>query len=793
MKKYLSFLLIITVALFIYSCGGGGSSGGPHLGGSSSSTSYQLTKNIAIFYVDQTNMGNSTIPFPNDILTSQTRSAATERSLFIPTEGAPISMAAFYTAINDLNLQGFSPNTPISIPLATDKILLNQGELQSNVKALDITRLVGLTLTKLPYTPSSTNDYCYLFSLNKDNSTLALACAETILGYYSKANPQALGQFIGNISPYIYTPMIVKQNGNVINGYPIVPFNPGDRYVVVVENGIKNLEASTIVKSLLGSQKLSGALAELEPVREAYTGLLPLLEAVGISRNNIVEMFTFTVAKKTLGLEDYAQVGLAASGAIPLSSMKIEGYPYSELDNLTYAGPLSQNEYLQIDSLSDLPLLCQNLYDNSTLRAYLASQGINLPEITDNLQSYMLTPNVYGLSDIETILTQYNFPDNQTAYPYVCVKIFTNPKLYDNVTTAIYGNKLNPKGIIIFQHGLGKDKSDAGILANDPALSDYEFFAMDLPWHGDRVRPYNMLGVPVPSPTCDPTKSGSCYLTSNAIDDVMNIYQSLLDMHTFTKFVYAGDVKTMAETGIKLTGNPLPPLPVYFAGQSMGSITGSMLLNIDNITSSQLLARAGLKPSNYISKAVLNVGGANYSSILNEATNPEIMGLLCGALGIPENSCTPENVAKYRDTVKYNMTIALFQLVLDAVDPSFMARNPSLKPKVIVQSAFHDTLVPNISNELLYADYLTPPYSGLYYTPISCDNTTITATPGWYMFIGNAPYSWINHGFLIHTAPTIDELYTMYPSAKGHMSLECVNNAEELSREQIDRFFTPAE
>ena len=564
-----------------------------------------------------------------------------------------------------------------------------------------------------------------------------------------------------------------------------MPFNPGDQYVVVVENGIENLEPSTITQLLISDQPLSGELAQLEPLREAYVGLLPLLQVLGIQKNNLIEMFTFKVAKKTLGLEDYGQISLASLGIIPVSSMTIEGYPYSELDNLTYAGPSSQNEYLQIDSISDLPLLCQSLYDNATLRAYLATQGINLPEITDNLQSYMLTPNVYALQEIESVLKQYNFPDNQTAYPYVCVSIFDNSSLYDNVTTAIYGNTLNPKGIIVFQHGLGKDKTDASTLANDPNLSNYEIFAMDLPWHGGRVRPNNMTNVPIPSPTCDPTKSGSCYLTSNAIADVLNIYQSLLDMHTFIKFVYAGDVKTMASYG-------LPPLPVYFASQSMGSITGSMLLNIDNITYSQALASAGLPPNNYISKAVLNVGGANYSAILNEATNPEIMGLLCSALNISKDQCTPENVAKYRDTVKYNLTIALFQLVLDPVDPAFMARNPAIKNKIIIQSAYKDTLVPNISNELLYADYLTPPYSGLNFNPVNCDNSSVSASPGWYMFIGNDPYSWINHGFLIHTAPTLDELNEMYPSAAGHMSLECVNNAEELSREQIDQFFSPA-
>ncbi len=769
MKKYLIYLFSVLIAFSIYSCGGAGQTTESV---PTQTSSYSLTKNTLVF--DATNPTNPIVPFPNDLLLASTTTkgvTAPPRVVYIPTEGVtdPATLA-FYTAIDKLQLQGLSPNTSITIPLGTDKIQLNQTQLQNNIKAIDVTKLVGGILLNLSYTPSSAQDYCYLYSQNQDNETLAVACADTIVGYYAKTNPTALATFIQNILPYINASLIVKQNGNVINAYPKQPFNPGDKYAVVVENGIDNLQTSPIAQALMGDEKLSGTLAPLEPLREAYVGLLPLLQGLGIQKSNILEMFTFSVADKTLGLTDYAQIGAAAEGKIAPSDMDITGYSYADLDNMTYAGALSKNEYLQFDGLSDLPLVCQNLYDNATLRAVY-----QLPEITDNLKTFMLTPNVYALSDIQKILIQYDFPDNQTNYPVVCKTIFDNATLYDNVTTAIYGNTTNPSGIIIFQHGLGRDKSDAKILADDTNLSGYEFFAMDLPWHGDRIPPNPMFSY-----MADQCKaSGSCYLTSNAINDVMNIYQSLLDMHTFLKFVYAGDAQLMASLGY-------PPLPVYFLSQSMGSITGSMLLNLDNITQSAALAASGLPANNYISKAVFNVGGANYSAILNNATNPEIMGLLCSALSIPKDQCTPDNVAKYKDTVKYNMTVALFQLVLDPVDPAFMARNPSIKSKVLLQSAYNDTLVPNTSNELLAGEY---GYTG--YTPILCDSSNPLAQAGWYMFKGEAPYDWINHGFLIHTANTLDELDAMYPSAANHMSLECVNNAEELSREQAAGFFTP--
>ncbi len=779
MKKQIAYMLSVLLVFVLYSCGG--SSGGPHLGSASSQSGYQLKSNTLVFYPNQSDPTKSIIPFPNDMLLQSTENrqmvtnqTIPQASIYIPTTGVtdPATLA-FYTAINKLYLQGLSPNTPITIPLSTNTIQLNQQQLQQNIKAIDITRLVGAILqTYLQNylaTQPPAQDYCSLFYQNQNNQALAVGCADTILGYYSHTSPSTLQTFLSNVYPAVVTPLIVKQNGNVINGYPAVPFNPGDQYAVAVENGIKNLQSSTLAQLLIGDKPLTGSLAPLEQLRQAYAGLLPLLQSLRIPKDNILEMFTFKIADKTLGFTDYGQIGAAAQGIIPPANTDIEGYPYADLDNMSYdtTGD-SPNEYLVVDKLSDLPLVCSQV------------PGLQISDY----KTYFKDINVYQLNNIQPIaedLMKNIVLDNATGMAIDCHKIFDNSTLYDNVTTAIYGNTSNPSGIIIFQHGFGRDKSDAGILANDPNLENYEIFAMDLPWHGDRIPPNPIFASQ--ASICQ--KSGSCYLTSNPINDVMNIYQSLLDMHTFTKLVYAGDAKTMAAYG-------QPPLPVYFVGQSMGSITGSMLLNLDNITYSAALASSQLPANNFISKAVLNVGGANYSAILTNATNPEIMGLLCSALKIPTSQCTPANVAKYRDTINYNMTIALFQLVLDPVDPAFMARNPSIKDKVLLQSAYHDTLVPNTSNEILYNDYSTPTFPYTRFSPqiISCSSTGVLANSGWYMYKGASPYDWINHGFIVHTADTLDELNEMYPSAAGHMSLECVNSAEELSRQQVNDFFS---
>ncbi len=839
MKKFIAYLAALTLVLMVYSCGSGG--GAPHLGGGSSVSS-QSTQPTTTYSIDQQDPSKSVIPFPNDLALGGSSDLGsvllnvvegTTKSLTRAggVDSKTANLLAFYSALIALKLEGFSPNTPVIIPVPKGA-QLDKGELQEKIKAIDLTRLIGLIIGRLSYTPSSSNDYCALFSNHKDNSTLAIGCAETILGYYAKTNPAALATFIKGISPQIYTPLVIKQDvaSGVVYGYPAVPFNPGDRYVVVVQNGISKLGSSFIGQLLIGDKSLKGTnFQQLEPLRKFFVGILPLLSALDIQKSDINEMTTFNVADKTLGLTDYAIMSQLATGlengsiqvsdlinalqayvgnecdatsnplCTILNNILENDYEYSDLDNMTYAGPSSENEYLQIDGLSDLPLVCQSLYQDNVSTVKITNIPDNLTTLLgslstatplDNVTPYMLTPNVYALqyiqpiaTDLVTQMTIYKANDNKTALLNAandCKLIFDNATLYDNVTTAIYPpHSKNIAGFLVFQHGLGRDKSDAGVLANDVQdFGKYIIFAMDLPWHGNRIPPNPMFASQASA--CQ--KSGSCYLTANPISDVMNLYQSLLDMHTFTKFAYTADV-TLAKND-----NLTQPFPVYFAGQSMGSITGSMLLNIDNITYSQALSKGNL-----ISKAVLNVGGANYSAIINGATNPEIAALGEAATG-----------GKYsKNQVGYNLAIALFQLVLDPVDPSFMARNPSIKNKIIMQNVEGDTLVPNTSNELLYYAYnydynKLPSYPFTRVKPkyISYDNSTISATAGkWYMFEGSSQYPWINHGFIIHTADTQDALDKIYPSTvvngKPMINLDYANKAEALARQQMCTFLSP--
>ncbi|WP_273265755.1 Ig-like domain-containing protein [Flexistipes sinusarabici] len=630
---------------------------------------------------------NMSIPFPNDVMWQET-----EGIVDLTDQAENASETALYSAIKALNIKGLSPNTPIAIPLASD-IKLSSTSLYNSIRIFDLT------------------------------------------GY--QVNPTANNFF---------TDIEIKQNGNIINVYPLNPMAAGHRYLVIITGDLKDYRGypvmpSPIYKTLrdtdncstLDSPDLQNLCSSYDPLWDMAANL------TGKKKENLLEIFTFTTADKTLGLEDFGVISATVEKPSLLDNYGnlITGYKYSDLDSDS-----DLNEYVGADALSELPLLCQNLYiQNPTL----------LPAVTDG-STYFKSPNLYELASIQAILGNYNFPDNQSNYGAVCTSIFDNSSLYDNVTMETAVNTETPNGIVLFQHGLGGSKSNVDLIADE--FSSYMVVSMDLPWHGGRV-----LNADLPDTDCDETQSGSCYLTDNPIYDRLNIYQSLLDMHTLTKMF-----------GLQAVSQGLP---LYFAGQSMGAITGSMLMNVDNITTSNVALQAteGQKAGNFINKGLLNVGGGNYAALLNEATNDLITGLL-DTLGVEKHS------------IEYYTTLGVFQLLLDPVDPAYFADNTAISGKVLLQSANHDTVIPNASNKVLAHAYNFDPGLTITGDDTAASGAIASPSAGWYMF--GSGDNWVNHGFLLSTS----NLNDLYPEAFGYLNQTYVENMQGLAITQALNFLS---
>ncbi|AEI14489.1 hypothetical protein Flexsi_0823 [Flexistipes sinusarabici DSM 4947] len=683
-RKITYVLFILFSVSVLVSCGGGGSD-------DVETVSYNRLK----FDTAESNMS---IPFPNDVMWQETGGIVD-----LTTQAGDPSETALYSAIKALNIRGLSPNTPIAIPLASD-IKLSSTSLYNSIRIFDLT------------------------------------------GYLKDKNANPTGT---NPLNYFFTDIEIKQNGNIINVYPLNPMAAGHKYLVIITGDLKDYRGypvmpSPIYKTLrdtdncstLDSPDLQNLCSSYDPLWDMAANL------TGKKKENLLEIFTFTTADKTLGLEDFGviQQALLTANLSIIDNNSINGYSY---DNLTADN--ASNEYVGVDSLSDLPLLCQNLYTKNPT---------SLPAVSDGA-TYFKSPNLYNLASIQTILTPY--PDNSTEFAAACTAVFDNASLYDNVTIKTATNTQTPSGILVFQHGLGGSKSNVDLIAND--FSNYMVVGMDLPWHGDRVLPQDDNKT-----SCYDNVSGSCYLTANPINDRLNIYQSILDMHTLTKMF-----------GLQTLDNssPLYGAPLYFAGQSMGSITGSMLMNVDNITTSNVALQAteGQKAGNFINKGLLNVGGGNYAALLNEATNDLITGLL-DTLGVEKHS------------IEYYTTLGVFQLLLDPVDPAYFADNTAISGKVLLQSANHDTVIPNASNKVLAHAYNFDPGVTITGDDTAASGAIASPSAGWYMF--GSGDNWVNHGFLLSTS----NLNDLYPEAFGYLNQTYVENMQGLAITQALNFLS---
>lgn len=388
----------------------------------------------------------------------------------------------------------------------------------------------------------------------------------------------------------------------------------------------------------------------LEPLRVAYSDLFSILsQYFNIAKEDILELFTFTTAEKTLSLEDFGLIQAA-------------------------------------------------LQDGTNADNYLSQiQGLNLEEVTTEF--YQINNAIQLLKGSSVV--------NSTAFTSFDITTLTQQSPTPvPVPYKIYNGSLYSGTILIFQHGLGGQKEAAQTLSMK--ISTIPIIAMDLPEHGERS-------------TGD--KSGANYLTGDIGRDRVDLYQSFFDIGMFLNLIKDGKFDFDGD------GNPDQPSNIYYVGQSMGSITGSVATSLNNDT---------------IDKIVLNVGGANFAALVDQATNDLIQGLL-QTMGLTEKN------------TEYFVTLGILQLLLDPCDPVYLA-NDSIKNKVMLQSSYRDTIVPNISNKILANKIGFDTYVTI--TPSSSDPTDYN---NWFMFMGSGDKNWITHGILLGVHPEY------YPEAANYL------------------------
>lgn len=552
----------------------------------------------------------------------------------------------------------------------------------------------------------------------------------TVRGRFKLIDVTALGELLaGNQAalPLVDQTdrLFVRQEGRFLKFYPVKPLEAGHHYLFVLINGIEDSNGEAVLppqvyNELESQTPLSDP--QLEQLRELYQSeiygkLFPALNSLyekglislpsPLNADTVLESFTFYTADKTLSLADLGAIKAYLEGEVP--ALSVTGLPYSSV-GADYGS-------LDPDNATASPL-----YAVFNLVQGLVAANPQFKALVE--QGYFPAFSISKLKELLTLLQEGKKPgvdfDLNDYYKLIPV-YFGNGELFNGT-------------LYIFQHGLGGDRARAQALLEDV---QFPVAAIDLPYHGAYT---SMTNNQQPNPAClndEGEATGKCFLTGNVAADRVNIYQAVFNLRLLELMLKAGLYDVNGD------GIPDQVQHLYFVGQSMGAITGS------------IFAAYGAPE-----KTVLNVGGANYVSIIDAALNELIEGLLTST-GLKKN------------TNGYAVTLGLFQMVLDPADPAYIGTENS--NSTIIQSAYGDTVVPYVSNLSLA---VRTGFSA--YREADLDNPQ--ALPGWYMF-GNET-NWVTHSFL--TRPTLDG----YPEVEGHTTEEFVLKAEKAARLQIERFFS---
>jgi hypothetical protein len=253
--------------------------------------------------------------------------------------------------------------------------------------------------------------------------------------------------------------------------------------------------------------------------------------------------------------------------------------------------------------------------------------------------------------------------------------------------------------VVVFQHGLGAERSEMFAIADSLAAAGYAVLAIDIPFHGMRAngaqdQRHRFTGVEAPDGFGDVT-GRDIYLDFLGIVDangelppfhpayVRDVFrQSVVDLMSIVRLLREGDWTSLTATP-GLEGLGFASGPFGFVGVSLGGIIGTIFTAVEE----------------EIGASVLNVTGGDLSRLVEwSASFAELfLPILFPKLGLDPELYDPQAYP-----ASFHPELALFQTVLDRGDS--MSFGPILGGRaadVLFQMAEHDETVPNRATEAL--------------------------------------------------------------------------------------------
>ena len=542
------------------------------------------------------------------------------------------------------------------------------------------------------------------------------------------------------LSPVVASQPVGATAADATSPFRSRPLKQDTHYAVVITTGVKDKTGAPLGRGTVGSVLLfdnplvdGAGTSQLIGVDDATAGALEVM------RSRLLPVRATLAAEATpVQKADIAMAYTFKTQSITGVATRLAAMPYT------------------MAASSGLPGVVASLTPGAAFAKYGVDPGaVPSSNIAEILETDITT---FNLLDPATGAFHAGAPAGETIHVLIAVPRATSPAPPCTGGMAPFG-KCAP--MMVFRHGLGGGRADMLTVADTYAAKGVVTVAIDAAKHGDRSfcakgqttitvggatfpvcadsaacvsgLPAGAQGDANPPGTCAagfvkrpvsiacmadpacgwtgadgiPLVSSSFLVTANFFRTRDSLRQDLIDQSQLIRaiaFVPSGMPPTGHSVFDHMVANGLviDPATVYYSGQSLGAIQGTV-----NVAANPR-----------ISKAVLNVGGGTLVDVFT--TSPAFstgVNKLLAAMGISPG------------TAKYLQFLAVAKLILDPADPINFAGHltadtlPNLlanpdgsvaqaPKKVLTQAALCDQVVPNTWNYVLASNAGTGPLPG---------------------------------------------------------------------------------
>jgi hypothetical protein len=361
-------------------------------------------------------------------------------------------------------------------------------------------------------------------------------------------------------------------------------------------------------------------------------------------------------------------------------------------------------------------------------------------------------------------------------------------------TLVVPAGEVSSLRAVIYQHGLGAERSSVFAIADALCAQGWAVLAIDIPFHGMRAEadPAVLDLAHAYGPSTGPDLYGDVtgapvyigYVGASDdrgalspfhpfyVRDVLR--QSVLDLFALVRQVEEGDWSVLEALGGP-TGLDFAAEPLGFVGVSLGGIVGTTFVT----------AEPG------IGAAVLNVTGGGLTQLVASSAGfrGTFLPLVAPRIGL--------DLAALDDAVlpaRFSPELALYQVLLDAGDSTSFAPILAERPKdVLFQMAIDDETVPNSATEGLARSAAaviagaSPRYSDL--PTASLPLSANLEVGGRMVTRGLVTFAPATHGLLSRRSDTWTVAHPVEPPFPPRPAPEPVSNDVDGAVGQLVRFF----